>query len=139
MRWQSIIAFVLLGGVFLIGVLSQIATPKQQTAGIKWLSDKSERLNLKSLSCAWKPLKTCDNRVIWITAHFVYYFVLGLLVPGRWLLVVVTIVCWEVFERLAKGPWWDEGPFFHKTIYDILADFGGFLLGTLVVRWLSQR
>lgn len=139
MRWQSIIAFVLLGGVFLIGVLSQIATPKQQTASIKWLSDKSERMNLKSLSCAWKPLKACDNRVIWITAHFVYYFVLGLLVPGRWLLVVVTIVCWEVFERLAKGPWWDEGPFFHKTIYDILADFGGFLLGTLVVRWLSPR
>ena len=80
----------------------------------------------KIKSSVWPP-----QSQIWIYSHAVLYFILGILIPGKWWFIVFTIIVWESFERIASSGhgWWREN-FWKKTIYDIIVDVAAYYLGT---------
>ena len=109
------------------------------TRGPKFLRELSQKYHLpKFLKCAFTEQHLCDNRKFWVTAHFISYFILGLLIPHRWILVGVTVTYWEIFERIvgSRLAWWNEGNFFYKSVYDFIADVVGYFLGSLLAQLL---
>jgi hypothetical protein len=76
--------------------------------------------------------------IFWIFSHFVLYFVLGLLIPNKWFFIFITMIVWELFEKLASktNGWWGEH--IRDTISDIIANTIGYYSGTILLKQLCK-
>ena len=125
---REIAAYTLLFILFVGGWIF-VAFP---TSGPKFFKQRVPEM----MKCAFT--EQCDNRKFWVSTHFILYVILGLLIPHRWILVGVTVTYWEIFERIvgSRLAWWNEGNFFYKSVYDIIADVVGYFLGSLLAQLL---
>ena len=132
---REIAAYTLLFVCFMGGAIFALFP----TRGLQFIRELSQKYHFPQfLKCAFTDSRQCDHRTFWVATHFVLYFILGLLIPHRGLLVGTSILFWELFERGAGiySDWFNEGNFFHKSLYDILADVVGYLFGALLAQYL---
>ena len=115
--FSTVIAFILLH-IFLLPVLKK-NPPKNEF-----------------IRCLMIGGEKCENRLLsdifFVCTHFVLYFILGLLIPNQWLFIFITIIIWEISEKILGiyHEWYKDD---FKIIADIIADILGYYLGMLVI------
>ena len=60
----------------------------------------------------------------WNFSHFLFYAILGYFYPGRWILITIQSITWEVFEF--------QSTFFKGNWLDLLYNWGGYFFGILI-------
>lgn len=90
-----------------------------------------------------KKIGICPDCDYWSVLHATLYFTLGCIFPGRYLMIFILSVCWEIFESYSgthdmtlfgycinvdtDG---NRGEFWYGRVLDIAVNLFGYILGT---------
>lgn len=85
----------------------------------------------------------CPDCDYWSIVHAILYFILGCIFPGRYLMILIISVFWEIFESYSgthdmtlfgycinvdtDG---NRGEFWYGRVSDVLLNLFGYILGT---------
>lgn len=61
----------------------------------------------------------------WSILHFLFFLFIGLIYPNKWFVVIVVMLLFEAFERIAST----KVNFFKESNKDMFSDFGINIIG----------
>lgn len=73
---------------------------------------------------------------LWSIVHILLYILIGLVLPNKWLLIILFSLIWEIYEyimsRLTNDKYYNES--FINRILDIIFNLIGYYIGNLLIK-----
>ncbi len=72
---------------------------------------------------------------LWSIFHILLYILIGLILPNKWILIILFSLIWEIYEyimsRLTNNPFYNES--FVNKITDVGFNLVGYYIGNIIV------